>query len=304
MIIEGERVKALLAGAKAEVILCSPFIKSNVLRILLDVTPQDVSVKVFTRWRPPEVAAGLSDLEVFDIANERPSTEVRLSPSLHAKLYVSDDQCLLGSANLTAAALGWRRDSNLEILIPAERSDPDVAFLLAQLESATPATFQMRAEVEALAEAIEVPVLPDAEDIPPASAASPGDPWLPRCATPDKLYEVYQDPHTTVVAENTRSDALADLEDLLMSPGLSSDEFRITVGHTLSRIPSFRTFLERVPAGLTDVQGEEITAHLRQHLRETGVRKQWSIVRQWIAAFFADEYEVAPQSFVVRLKPR
>ena len=124
---------------------------------------------VVTRWRPAEIAAGLSDLEVFDIANERPRTEVRLSHSLHAKLYVADDRCLVGSANLTAAALGWRQDSNLEILIPAERNHPDIGFLLARLKAATLATFQIRTEVERLAAALESPALDEAKDMSPSS---------------------------------------------------------------------------------------------------------------------------------------
>ena len=304
MIIEGERVKALVSQAKAEVILCSPFIKAKVFRILLDLIPEGVSAVVVTRWRPAEVAAGLSDLEVFDIANERPRTEVRLAHALHAKLYVADDRCLVGSANLTAAALGWREDSNLELLIPALRTDTDIAFLLSRLESATPATFKLRAEVANLAAALDVLALDEAKDMPPRAIAQASTTWLPRCAAPDRLYDVYQDPDTTIVVEGTRADALADLDTLLLPIGLPSDEFTSAVAETVSRLPSFQKFLDCVPAGLTDAQGEQIVAGLRADLGETDARKHWRIVREWISVFFGDTFEVAPQSFVVRLKPR
>ena len=304
MIIEGERIKALISAAKTEVILCSPFVKARVLGILLDAIPEGVSVTIVTRWRPAEVAAGLSDLEVFDIANERSRTEVRLSHALHAKLYVADDGCLVGSANLTAAALGWRQDTNLEILIPAKRTDADVAFLLARLKFATPATFQIRAEVESLAAALDGPALDEAKDVLRESVAQASAAWLPRCAAPDKLYDVYQDPDTTVVAEDTRIDARADLDDLLLPSGLTGVQFTSYVAEALSRIPSFRTFLNSVPAGLTDVQGEQIVSGLRADLEEADARNHWRIVRQWIAVFFQDAFEVAPQSYIVRLKPR
>lgn len=304
MIIEGERVKALVSQAKYEVILCSPFIKAKVLGILLGVIPEGISVVIVTRWRPAEVAAGLSDLEVFDIANERPRTEVRLLHALHAKLYIADDHCLVGSANLTAAALGWRQDSNLEILIAAERTHTDVAFLLTQLESATPATFQIRTQIEDLAAALDFPALDEAKDMPAPSVTQASTSWLPRCAAPNKLYEIYRDPDTTIVVESTRAEALADLNDLLLPPRLTTDEFTSYVAKALSRIPSFQRFLDSAPAGMTDAQGEHIVAHLRADLDETDARKHWRIVREWISVFFQDTFEVAPQSFIVRLKPR
>ena len=256
MIIEGERIKALVSAAKEEVILCSPFIKARVLRIILDAILDEVSVLIVTRWRPAEVAAGLSDLEVFEIANERPRTEVRLSHALHAKLYVADDRCLVGSANLTATALGWRQDSNLEILIPARPTDSDVAFLLTRLKCATPATFQMRAEIARLAAALDVPRLDEAKDMPRASVAQASAAWLPRCAAPDKLYDVYRDQDTKIVVESTRADAQTDLDDLLLPPDLTSEQFTSYVAEALARIPSFQTFLDIVPAGLTDAQGQ------------------------------------------------
>ena len=304
MIVEGERVKALVSQAESEVILCSPFIKAKVLGVLLDVIHDGVSVVIVTRWRPAEVAAGLSDLEVFDLANERPRTEVRLLHSLHAKLYVADDHCLLGSANLTATALGWREDSNLELLVSAQRTDIEVAFLLSRLESATRATFQLRTEVAELAEELEVSALDEAKDISPTVITEARMAWLPRCAAPDKLYDVYQHPDTTNIVEATRADAQADLDNLQPPPGLTGEEFTSTIAQTLSRIPSFQGFLDHIPAGLTDTHGERLVSDLRRDVADTDVRRHWHIVREWIAVFFRDRFEVAPQSFIVRLKAR
>ena len=304
MIVEGERVKALVSQAKSEVILCSPFIKAKVLGVLLNLIPDGVSVVIVTRWRPAEIAAGVSDLEVFDLANDRPQTEVRLLHSLHAKLYVADEHCLLGSANLTAAALGWREDSNLELLVSAHRTDAEVEFLLSRLESATPATFQKRTEVAELAANLEVPELDEAKDIPQTAIPQAQAAWLPRCAAPEKLYDVYLDSDTMSVVEGTKDDARADLGDLLPPPGLTSDEFTYTIAETLSRIPSFKEFLNRIPAGLTDTQGEQMVSNLRDGISESDARRHWHIVRDWISVFFRDKFEVAPQNFVVRLKSR
>ena len=145
----GSRIENLLGKAKSEVYLCSPFIKEKVLRRLFKKIPKNVPIVVFTRWRPDEVARGVSDLEVFDLAKKRPKTKLRLLDELHAKLYVADKRCLVGSANLTDMALGWRDRSNLEILVPARRSDKPIKSLLTQLkQSARKATLELREYIE------------------------------------------------------------------------------------------------------------------------------------------------------------
>ena len=119
MISDGERLKVLLARANRQVLLCSPFIKAKVLDAVLSVVADAVPVRIVTRWRTSEIALGVSDLEVFEIANSRTNTELSLLNDLHAKIYVADDDCLVGSANLTASALGWSDPSNVELLVPA-----------------------------------------------------------------------------------------------------------------------------------------------------------------------------------------
>ena len=304
MIAEGERVKALVKGAQTRVVLCAPFIKERVFTTLLSVIPATVSVRVVTRWRAEEVAAGMSDLSVFDVANERPKTEVCLLDVLHAKLFVADDRCLVGSANITAAALGWRPHSNLEILVSTKRSDPDVALLLERLAYATPATFQIRAKVEKEAEALTNQILEDAQDVDPDMLDGITLPWLPRCAAPEKLFQFYQDPQDRAATEDTKEDALSDLRDLAPVSGLSEDAFGRYIGATLRQIPSIQKILDAIPGGMRDDQGERIVQELRQNIDPSDAKKQWSIVRDWIHVFFGDQFEVAPESFVVRLKSR
>ena len=303
MIAEGERIKALVAGAIREVILCSPFIKAKVFEAILSVIPRKISVRVVTRWRPPEVAAGLSDLEVFDIATERENTQVDLLHSLHAKLYVADNRCLVGSANLTAAALGWRPDSNLEVLISADRSDSDVSLLLDRLRGATPATFQIRADIEKQASLLDQPELNESQDMSSAMTEKASQAWLPRCAAPDKLYEAYRDPDTKIITVDTRMNASEDLEDLGPMSDLSEKDFVVYIQSALSQMPSIQMILAKIPAGMTDAQGEQVVSLIRNDLAPSDVQKQWSIIRDWISVFFHDKYEVAPRNFVVRLKP-
>lgn len=303
MIVDGERLKSLLERAKQRVLLCAPFIKAEVLQTVLPLVSTSVPVRIVTRWRPVEVALGISDLEVLDIANARPHTELRLLDDLHAKLYLADEQCLVGSANLTASALGWTKRSNVELLVPAKPYDADVAFLLERLAAADLATEEIRSKIENLATTCEVSKLEEGWAM-TGKAEARRLAWLPRCAAPDKLYEIYLNPETNVVVEGTKEDGLADLRDLQISPGLSEMDFKANIQGTLHLMSAVARIIDAVPQGLTDAGGITRVEEARPDLLGPDAEKQWRIVRDWLAVFFLDKFEVATDSFIVRLRPR
>ena len=303
MVIDGERLKALLKCATTNVVLCAPFIKSKVLRTVLGVVPPDVNVRIVTRWKPAEIAAGVSDIEVYDVANDRPNTELRLLQDLHAKLYTADDQCLIGSANLTASALGWGEVHNIELMVQTNTSDPDVALLLTQLKKAEPVSLETKLAMESAVENIESVEFDEAADMTDDEHLRQIS-WLPRCAAPEKLYEIYKDPGTKIVAEGTKQDGKADLQDLFVSKDLNHDGFSVSVQDNLMLMPAFAQIIETVPTGITDELGRDLIANTRPDLDDTDVSQQWRIVRDWIHVFFSDRFEVAPDSYVTRLKPR
>lgn len=302
MIIDGERLKELLRTAEKEAIICAPFIKVAPLKILLDQIDADVKITVCTRWRADEVAAGVSDLGVFDVLNERENATLTLLDELHAKLFAADQQCLAGSANVTGAALGWSAHPNVELMVAAERRDLDVQQLLSRLERATPATFQMKEAIEKEAAKIQRPNLPESEEL-EGEQSSWATPWLPQCAAPDKLFRVYQDPATDAVTPGTREDALSDLNALVPPQGLSKDEFNEYIEATLRRLPSVKTITQKIPERVNDQQGAELVGEINPGMSDAAKRKQWAILRDWFREFFANSVEVAPESYVVRLKP-
>ena len=303
MISDGERLKALLKTAQVRVILCAPFIKADVLKTILPIVPINIPVQIFTRWRATEVAAGVSDLEVLQIATEKPHTELRLLNNLHAKLYLADDLCLVGSANLTARALGWAENSNVELLVPANSTDPDIDYLLKRLHSAEIATVEIRSKIEELADALKMTRLEEGEDM-SGDSSKHQFAWLPRCAAPDKLYEIYSNPKTTAVVTGTKEDGFADIKDLQIQSGLSEIDFKTGIRDTLLQLPAFAEIIDIVPQGLSDAGGIERIKEARPDLLEEDVRAQWRILREWIGIFFEDQFEVAPESFVLRLRSR
>jgi hypothetical protein len=154
---------------------------------------KDVRINVITRWIPAEVAAGVSDLEVFDVVSARSGAKLFLNGMLHAKLYRFDRTYRLGSANLTGRALGWRAPSNIEILRLADGPDDDLRKLEETLLSSSMlADARYRDEVRR-----QVDLLVESGFDPrPLAAEIAGLPasWLPTCPSPEKLWDVYSDP--------------------------------------------------------------------------------------------------------------
>ena len=141
----GTSLRDLLEKAERDVVLVAPFIKVLALRDLLRFVSQNVRVTCVTRWRPDEVAAGVSDLEVFDELQERNWGSLLLLPRLHAKYYRADDSCLMGSANLTSRALGFSSPPNVELMVQLGANVRSLELFEDQvISSAYPATAELR----------------------------------------------------------------------------------------------------------------------------------------------------------------
>lgn len=98
--------------------IAAPYIKTDALTRVLGAAKSMDSIVCITRWRPNDIVFGASDVRCRNLVISRGGS-FRLHPYLHAKYYRFDDVCLIGSANLTASAMGWVAHSNLEILCSA-----------------------------------------------------------------------------------------------------------------------------------------------------------------------------------------
>lgn len=296
---DGDRLIAHVASAKETVVLVSPFIKAGVLRSLFRHIRKDVSVKIVTRWIPSEVALGVSDLEVFDIVSERPKSSLLLLDRLHAKLYTADEKISGGSANLTATALGWVENPNLELLIDLPPDDDAVRMVLAQLAEAVPATEAERDRVAEMARLIEKPALGDSKDVRPQDTPSL---WLPSLAAPARLFQAYVERSRERLTSDVLKAADKDLTALAISPSLGEKAFNAAVAAAMSAMPAIAHILVAAADDLTDEDGIAEIERLAD-TSEMPAAKRWLIVRDWFTYFFAEDYEIAPQAFVLRRRP-
>lgn len=225
----GEAVLEAANSARTRALLCAPFVKVSVLKPLLGVLAPEIEVELFTRWRPDEVAAGVSDTESLPLLEKR-GGKVFLSDSLHAKLFLFDNAALVGSANLTAKALGWTRNPNLELLLKVPATAPEVETLERELRRMSiQATAAIAAEIERVAAMLPAPLAA----LPPL--AEPGEvegSWLPLLRDPRDLFVAYHGDATRLSRDSSAA-AIADLAWLEVPSGLDRASFEALVGTRL-----------------------------------------------------------------------
>lgn len=290
----GELLEDAATLATHSVVLVAPFIKKEVLgRLLARAAPQ-VVVEVFTRWRPDEVAAGVSDLEALDVVQQRPQACLRLLPSLHAKYYRFDDKIWIGSANLTGAALGWSRHPNLELLHYVQWPQPTLTEFESLLRTdSVPASDDIRRQVADAAAALPQPVTPVAA----VSSPEPSGPFLPRTRHPEQLLLLYVGRSEDLTAA-AQSQATMDLVALAPPSGLGDAALRAFVGAEL---------LQNVVVGRIDELAAsprrfgEVRALLATHLRRIGSDRDPSEAAQtllrWLLFFLPGRYTLGAPGY-------
>jgi hypothetical protein len=295
---EGDLLVEHLAGAKGDALLCAPFVKAGVLRRVLAAIPAGTRVSVITRWHAVEVASGVSDLDVFDVVSSRANTTLALIDALHAKIYVADGSVLTGSANLTAKALGWCADANLEVLTLAAQDCPSVADCMAAISTARAATIEERDRIAEDARGITTLRLPEAVE----EEAELATTWYPRLGDPRRLFPIYAGRSLDRMMSATLEAGTHDLNALGIPPGLTESDFKLAAARAFTAMPSIGRLLSLVDRDLTDADAEELIA-ATPIPNGMAADQQWLVVREWIAHLLSDRIEVAPQSFVTRRRP-
>lgn len=293
----GNALLELAQTSRREFVMCAPFAKEAIVERVLSAVPADVDLVLYTRWRPEEVAAGVTDTGVLGLLQAR-GGKVFLHDQLHAKYYRNETGVLLGSANLTAAALGWSPRPNLELLT---RSDENrISALERQLSSeSSEATKELADEVDRVAA-----LLPKRE---PGTALCdrapcpvPGGLWIPQLRLPSDLYVAYSD-GIDALTERSGTAAAIDLAFLDLPAGLAKEPFEAVVGHRILSQPLFqkidRFLLQPRRFGEVRRRIEELV-----NLERPQAELVWQIIMRWIFEFQPHRYsyEVHRHSEVVK----
>ena len=295
----GDDLTSLLSSAERSALIVAPFIRTAALARLLDSIPDEVETSVVTRWRPADILAGASDLDIFDLTEAR-TVPLLLRHDLHAKLFAADDRCLVGSANVTDIALGWRAPSNLELLTPVSRAASRiVAFEDALFAGAVRATREqqdrLRDLVERLSDQPHIVIAETAEDAPTPGLLLPN--WAPRTKNPDELYLVYTGDEARV--SRTALPAMREeLAQLGIVPGIGEADFRAWIAATIAQTPLVGGVMQRI-----DEEGSMTEAALKQLLDDLGVgagnypaHEGLQVLQRWLTHFLPAQYQTTQDS--------
>lgn len=303
----GDQVIALAHEASNELLLVAPFMREAAVRRILSACADSVAVTCITRWNPVEILQRVSDLEVWNVIKSRPHSKMLLSSRLHAKLFRSEKQCLIGSANLTLKGLGWATDSNIELLVNIPIQGESLAeFERILLRHAVEATEEIRDEValavEALRGLVDGSASADADSVgievadsfasDRESAAQPVTLWCPTCSVPERLYDAYCGNSTTMSGNNFR-DACRDIKSMEITQGLSPEGFMSNLRAAFMMMP----IVSRFEAYLTghSRNWNEINAWCRAQCTIEACdglgESSWQALREWLIFLLGTRYQ-------------
>jgi hypothetical protein len=288
----GEQVVSLARQAKKELVLAAPFIKVDALNRVLEAVSEAVEVRCVTRWRLDEIAAGVSDLEVWDVLKCRPKSALLLRHDLHAKYYRADDTCLVGSANLTGTALAWAQRCNLELLVPMPAAAVEIGgFEAFMLEAARPVTQELYDHINVQLDALPPTCPPpaSAHDVALATPTMSFSDWWPRSRNPEVLHSAYLGLWDELALPQ-RESAAHDLGVLDLSSHLPEALFRATVGNLLLQHPSISLVDQFVAQSRRFGEVADFVRTLRHIESSEQAQREWQTLMRWLLHFLPTRY--------------
>lgn len=299
----GETVIAMLRSARRDVLVVAPFMRTHALEVLFRHVPAGIQTTVVTRWRPCDVVSGVSELGVYDVVSSI-GGELYLRYDLHAKLFGADDRCLVGSANVTDTALGWRCPENLELLVTVPRAEPEVArFEEGLLKGAIRATNALRDRLAAFLENHQSRLHVAPEVVDGLGGQLPPD-WIPRIRNPEELFTAYGG--STDVGRAALQAMHEVLNQIGVAPGMNESMFREWVAAAISQTPLIHTVVEHIEQK-GEVTESDMAAFVRAYDLDPKVvhpRELLENLERWMTCFFPAQYETARESIkLVRAQP-
>ncbi len=271
----GDLVVHLCSNAES-LVIAAPYVKADALSRVLAAVSSDASVICVTRWQPHDLAVGASDTECRNLVVGFGGS-FQLHPSLHAKYFRIDDVILIGSANLTASAMGWSSHPNLEILCRASDEFDWCAFqqnLLNDAREIDDNEFQRWDTISKIAST-------NKHDITSGYGIPQLNTWRPRTRDPVHLELSYRGREDDIASFDEQDAAQRDLQVLLMPPGLTNEEVRNWATGCLLAAPFTNTVIQLSHA--TDIPSSVQLLASTYGLNMTQARRDMETVQNWLA---------------------
>jgi hypothetical protein len=284
----GQKLEDLLLRNDGVALLVSPFIKLDAFTRVIDLVGAESRVCVVTRWLIEEICSGVSDIGIYEVLEKRGNFSLHLKACLHAKYYKRGVECLVGSANLTRAGLGWGSRNNLEILIEPCQDNELRSFEEELFSGAVEVDRALYLEYRALLDQFELDDLSLTGVAGRETEAGALSEWLPTLRNPEYLYLAY-DGQTDLIHTSARAEALQELAILSPPPGLTEKSFRMSIGLTLLQLPMLISLdsLFEEPRRFGYVRD-----FIRSRLPDRDPSEAWQTTMRWLLYFRPDRYHM------------
>ena len=292
----GELVLNVVRAASEDLLIAAPYIKTAALQRVIDSIPScSVSLTCVTRWLPEDIAAGVSDLDIFEQISNYPNGKLLIHPHLHAKYYRADQRCLIGSANLTNRGLGWVTPPNVELLVELPANFEGLSeWEEGLLGAAIPATQELRDHIRLESDKLLANnarfELPDSKD--GGREEQSVSHWVPRCPVPDRLWEVYSGQAHGKMVTRALEAAQMDLAALGVPAGLPKGLFETYVVGILRYMTMFMEIDSLAARALPDNEAHRLLAIHLGGRSPHPPEEMWRIFKTWLTHFFPEEYRL------------
>ncbi|MCY3869111.1 MAG: phospholipase D family protein [Gemmatimonadetes bacterium] len=293
----------IIRSAKDSLFLAAPYIKITTLQKVVDeISSNSISLTCVTRWLPEDIAAGACDLEILDVIEGFPGGKLLVHPHLHAKYYRGDSRCLVGSANLTSRGLGWTTPANVELLLELPVDfDSLTQWETALLDAAIPATQELqeniRHEADRLLSNGALPHLPEIDQN--NNAAAPASQWVPRCPTPEYLWDVYIGQGLDKMVTSAWEAAQKDLTVLSVPEGLTKNLFVSYITSIFKQMPIIAEIDGLASNGLSDSQAQMFLEDRLGEAAPYPIDRTWRVIKTWFTYFLQQTYRLEVEQEVL-----
>lgn len=292
--ILGRQLLDLISSANDTVVLVAPFIKADSLRQVLEaISKPGVRVDCVTRWHPEDIVDCVCDIEIFDLLSEHANTHLWRHPYLHAKYFRGDQTCLVGSANLTGRALGWRLPSNLELLVELDARLPllqnwETSLMANSVRVTSELRDQIAKEADQLAAQRPQRVSLDVE-----GDDDPNPQWMPLCPSPEKLFRIYTgELNKGRMVSSAFELAQRDLKILGPPMGYSEAQFVRHVADRIQKLDVIQKIVSASSIGLPDAQAVDLVAEYMDTSFTIDRGDAWKTIKRWMMHFFPEDYRI------------
>jgi len=254
-----------------------PFIKVEALKQLMWVTDVCPSLKVVVRWRPGDLIAGVSDLNIYPFLKEH-GVPLYFNRNIHLKLYAFEsNDAFSTSGNLTLKGLGYTQKGNIEVGNMVSLSPRDWEELFGIIDGSTQVDDAVYAAfLKALEGAPKVGGNPDAVPWPTFPRKLFTIQTLPASETPEALMEYYVNPNRHIGGPEEFRRFSHDLAIYQVPTGLASQDLTLYLAAAFKRHPFISSFVSELQRRSSMSFGA-VTAWIHSNCEDVPVPYRWAI---------------------------